>query len=61
MALATGGTCTSGVAREFAPLLKAISSFSALTGFHLQVYRSLHCRGGMDKHQEGEGSKNGFC
>jgi hypothetical protein len=43
------------VAREFAPALKAISSLSALTGFHLQVYRLLHRRGDQAEHQEGEG------
>jgi hypothetical protein len=53
MGLGMAGCCGSGVARQFAPLPKAISSLGALTGFHLQVYRSLH--------QEGEGFQDGFC
>ena len=61
MGLDRAGCCSPGVARQFAPLLKVISSFGAFTVFHLQLYRSPHGRGGQDKRQEGEGSKNGFC
>jgi len=47
-------SCSFGVAREFAPPPKAISSLGALTGLYLQVYRSPQGRGGMEKRQEGQ-------
>jgi len=57
----TGPVVAPGVVSQFAPLLKAVSSLGALTGFHLQVYPVGALLRGMDKGQEGKGFKNGFC
>ena len=54
MAPAAAGCCSSGVARQFAPALKAVSSLGEFTGVHLQVYRSPRRRGDLAKRQEGE-------
>jgi hypothetical protein len=61
MALDRGRLLRPGVVSQFAPLLKAVSSLGALTGFHLQVYPVAALLRRMDKGQEGKGFKNGFC
>jgi hypothetical protein len=60
MAPGAAGSCISGVARELAPALKAISSLGELTGVHLQVYPSLRRRGGMENVRKVRCSKNEF-